>query len=167
MITAPTDFVGKYALSQGIYNTPDYQYYIDKYESKYLKELLGIDLYNDFNADLILGAGVPTEPRFITIFEPLDFQWNNGNFTSEGMKQMLVGLIYFEIVRDFDNQITPIGNVSPKGENSDKVRSYNSTMWNRYNEGITSFRAIQCYILKEREDYNLFNGKNKLYATWL
>jgi hypothetical protein len=150
MIIAPTDFVGKYALSQGIYNTPDYQYYIDKYEPKYLKELLGIDLYNEFNADLILGAGVPTEPRFITIFEPLD-----------------LGLIYFEIVRDFDNQITPIGNVSPKGENSDKVRSYNSTMWQRYNEGITSFRAIQCYILKEREDYNLFNGKNKLYATWL
>lgn len=167
MIVSTSDFVGKYALSQGMYNTPDYQYYIDKYEPKYLKDLLGIDLYNEFEADLITGGGTPTEPRFLDIFLPLNYDYNFRVYYSEGMKQMLVGFIYFEIVRDFDNQMTPIGNVAPKGENSDRVTAINSTMWDRYNEGVKSYKAIQRYIMNEASTYDKYNGQNKLYSTWL
>ena len=47
MIVTTSDFQGKYSLSQGMYNTPDYQYYIDKYEPKYLKELLNVSSHRD------------------------------------------------------------------------------------------------------------------------
>ena len=76
MIVATGDFTGKFALSKGMYNVADYQAYIDKYEPQYLKELLGVELYDEFIIDLTLGGGVPTEALFLTIFEPLNFDYN-------------------------------------------------------------------------------------------
>lgn len=176
MIVTSSDFVGKYALSNSMYDTPDYDFYINTYENEYLVSLLGADLAALFIADVIAGGGTPTEQRFIDIFVPFSIEYNwlfytrggsKRNWTSEGMQVTLTGLIYFEIVRDQSNKMTPIGNVSSKGENSDAVRSFNSRMWDRYNRGLQNYRAIQSYIMKYRTDYPEFNGEIKKLAYWI
>jgi hypothetical protein len=71
MFLTPTDFTGKYELHKGMYDTAKLQIYINKYEIRYLKEMLGVDLYNQFIGDLTSGANpVPKSPNFTKLFLP-------------------------------------------------------------------------------------------------
>jgi hypothetical protein len=158
---------GKYEIHTGIYETERLQSYIDKYEKMYLINLLGVDLYNDFIAN-------PTFPEYVFIYEPFEVDSNSvslyfGNriIISEGMKVMLLGFIYFEYVKDLTNQITPVGNVRPVGENSADVSTLYSMMYARYNESIKTYRGIQQYICLNKGDYDTFNGVFKESAYWI
>jgi hypothetical protein len=170
MFVTVGDFkIGKYELSSGIYSAPRIQSYIDKYERRYLTHLLGVDLYNEFAADVLLGLGLPTEPRFVVIYEllTLDLPWCI--LDSDGMKEMLTGFIYYEYTKDEIVQMTPNGNVRPVGQNSEVAGSLYTQIYNRYNEGVRSYKAIQMYIWKNPEDYDYdsFNGIPKGMASWL
>ena len=70
MFLTPLDFTGKYELSQGMYNTGPLLEYIEKYEKRYLLDLLGAELYKLLALDS-LGPAAPTEPRFLVIFNAL------------------------------------------------------------------------------------------------
>ena len=175
MILAPSDFTGKYQLSTGMYDTAKLQDYINRYEQRYLKELFGVALYNDFNADLL--NNVPQSPNFLILFNPLsedmgyNFYYFNGIYEgvnqidSEGIKEMLKGFIYFEYAKDLVNQMTPYGNVKPKAENSDVANTLFSMMYTRYNEAIRSYNSIRDFIkyttapsLGQVIDFNLTSG---------
>lgn len=161
MITIPEDYIGKFALSNGMFSTSKLQIYIDRYEPRYLRELLGVELYNEFVTDLI--DGLPQSPNFIKIFEALAedvgsyyYTYNryyqiNEILDSAGMYDMLQGFIYFEYSKDLKNQMTPYGNVKQNAENSEVVNTLFSTMYNRYNEGIKSYDSIQQYILLNQD----------------
>ncbi|QDP50830.1 MAG: hypothetical protein Unbinned2903contig1001_20 [Prokaryotic dsDNA virus sp.] len=168
-IIQTSNFTGKYALPQGMYVSNNISNYITIYEGKYLRELLGVDLYNLFEADLILGVTQPTEPRFLVIWDQLNFDYSNMVYRSEGFHQMLKGFIYFEYLKDSINEITPIGNVKPIGENSQTVNTLGSTMYGRYNDAIKSYNTIQKYIQVNPLDYDYsdFNGVHKSYNYWL
>jgi hypothetical protein len=170
MIVQVSDFkVGKYELHSGIYDVPRIQAYIDKYEKRYLTELLGGDLFALFEADLTLGAGVPTEARFTAIFEALTTDLTWCILYSEGMKEMLMGFIYYEYTKDEIVQMTPVGNVRPVGQNSEVAGSLYTQIYNRYNDSVRTYKAIQGYIWKnpEKYDYSEFNGMTKGMVTWL
>lgn len=168
MIITIADFIGKYELSTGMYDQAKLQDYINKYEPLYLVNLLGASLYAEFNADLILGAGMPTEPRFLYVFDPFNYDYNCDILISEGMKEMLLGCIYFEYLKDLSNQVTVAGNVKPIGENSKNTSTLNTMMYGRYNDGIRTYRTIQYYIcVVKSEDYDGFNGNTKEFAYWL
>jgi len=170
MIVQVSDFkVGKFELHSGIYDVPRIQAYIDKYEKRYLTELLGGDLYALFAADLILGSGTPTEPRFLTIFEALTIDLTWCILYSEGMKEMLLGFIYYEYTKDEIVQMTPVGNVRPVGQNSEVAGSLYTQIYTRYNDAVRTYRAIHGYIWKDPEgyDYADFNGMPKQMVTWL
>jgi hypothetical protein len=157
MITTPQDYIGKYSLSTGMFSTSKLQEYIDRYEPRYLKELFGVDLYDQFVSDL--SGGVPQSPNFLKVFNA--FSENVGGYyytynrhyqytellDSEGIKEMLKGFIYFEYAKDLKNQMTPYGNVTQNAENSDITNTLFSLMYTRYNEAIRSFDSIQQYIL--------------------
>lgn len=161
MITAPDDYIGKYALSNGMFSTSKLQEYIDRYEPRYLRELFGVELYNQFESDLV--GGLPQSPNFIKIFEALAedvgsyfYTYNryyqiNEIIDSEGMYEMLKGFVYFEYAKDLKNQMTPYGNVKQKAENSDVVNTLFSLMYTRYNEAIRSYDSIQQYILLNQD----------------
>lgn len=170
MIVQVSDFnEGKFELHTGMYDIPRIQSYIDKYEPRYLRELLGVDLFNLFNADLILGGGTPTEPRFIKIFDELtiDLPWRI--LDSDGIKEMLMGFIYYEYTKDQIVQMTPNGNVRPVGQNSEVAGSLYTQIYTRYNDGVRSYKAIQMYIWKNPDAYDFddFNGVPKGLVTWL
>lgn len=169
MITQITDYKGKYKLSTGMYDTAKLQDYINRYEPRYLKELLGVELYNQFIADLD-AENLPESPNYIKIYDPLSedvtslgitqtgspfngilnahyLYGYNSILDSEGIKEMLKGFIYFEYAKDLMNEMTPYGNVRQSGENSENVGGIVTLIYTRYNEAIKSFRSIQEYIL--------------------
>ena len=147
MFVTIQDFVGKYQLSTGMYDTAKLQDYIDKYEKQYLIELFGADLYDEFISDLD-PMNVPQSPNFLTVFNPFH---KNVAFSqlimSDGIIEMLKGFIYYEYSKDITNQMTTAGNIRPIGENSENVSTINSMIYTRYNTAIKSYRAIQLYIL--------------------
>jgi hypothetical protein len=147
MFVTIEDFVGKYQISTGMYDTDKLQEYIDKYEKQYLIELFGAELYDEFISDLDV-SNVPQSPNFLMLFNPFHKNLGMGQLImSDGIQEMLKGFIYFEYVKDLANQMTPLGNVRPTGENSTSISSLGSMMYNRYNTAIKSYRAIQLYIL--------------------
>jgi hypothetical protein len=156
MILSPSDFAGKYELHTGMYVQSKLINYIDIYEPMYLKQLFGVDFYNQFAGDLL--NNIPQSPNFLTVFNPLSqdlgnsfytnngFSYVNSMILSEGIKEMLKGFIYFEYAKDLNNQMTPYGNVKPISENSEVVSTLFSMMYTRYNEAINTYRAIQRYL---------------------
>lgn len=168
MIVTLSDFnAGKYELSRGMYDNAKLQNYIDVFEKRYLIQLLGVELYNEFEADLTAGGGTPTETRFLTIFNPLNFDYSFEIFQSEGIKEMLIGFIYYEYLADQINQMTINGNVLPQGENSERATTLYSTVYSRYNLAVVSYDTIQKHIWLNRSDYSKFNGRPKGFAYWL
>lgn len=168
MIVSVSDFgSGKYELHRGLFDNVKIQNYIDKYEKRYLLELLGVELYNEFHSDLIAGGGYPTEARFQEIYEPLNFDYSFEIYLSEGIKEMLIGFIYFEFVKDLINQMTVNGNVLPVGENSEPARTLYTTMYDRYNMSVKSYDTIQKHIWLNRSEYDHFNGNPKGFVYWI
>lgn len=158
MIVQISDFTGKYEIHTGLYDQTKLQDYIDIYEKRYLVELLGATLYNEFISDLD-PYNVPESPNFQQIFNPFIEDQNavldNQILISEGIKQMLKGFIYFEYLKDTTNQTTPNGLVIPSNENSTTATTLYSMMYTRYNEAVRTYRAIQWYIIT---NYNLKGG---------
>lgn len=159
------DFENKFELSTGMYSNSKLQNYIDRYEDIYLVEMLGVELYNQFIADLNL-QNYPNSNKFIKLFNPFNEQISFTLMISKGMKDMLVGFIYFEYLKDLVTQTTSVGVTKPQEQNS-KVITSHTTIYGRYNESIKTYNAIQEYILFNMTDYADFKGVQKLYAYWI
>ncbi len=146
MFLTPTDFTGKYELHTGMYDNDKLQSYIDKYEVRYLREMLGVTLYNEFISDL--DFKVPQSPNFKNIFYPFAEDVNMYSMLeSDGMLEMLKGFIYFEYSKDQMMQQTTFGGVQQKSETSKVLTSLQTLIYNRYNEAIRTYKSIQDYIL--------------------
>ena len=158
------DFTGKFALSTGMYANTNIQSYIDRYEDIYLTELLGVKLYDLFIADLV--SNVPVTAKYTKIFNAFKEELDIRLIISKGMKDMLVGFIYFEYMKDSITQTTPIGVVKQSTENSTPISAH-TPIYLRYNESIKNYRAIQDYIMQNLSTYPLFRGYTKQYAYWL
>ena len=164
-----TDFeVGKFAVHRGMYSTPDFQSYIDKYEKRYILELLGANLGNEFIDDVQAGGGgIPTEQRFVDILEPIEFDYGMELIVSDGIKEMLKGFVYYEYLKDQVTQATANGLLTQKSENSESVSGLFTQLYTRYNDACRSYKGIQRYILTKRGDYSGFNGREKSFAYWI
>jgi len=147
----PADFTGKYELHTGMYDVNKLQAYIDKYEGRYFRQLLGVDMYNSLLSDIDQQTNEPKSPNFQFIFSPFAEDVNLFSILdSDGMLDMLKGFIYFEYAKDLLNQMTPYGNVRQKAENSTAILALQSQMYNRYNESVRTLRAIRDYIYLNR-----------------
>lgn len=147
MFLTPSDFIGKYELHKGMYDTAKLQIYINKYEIRYLKSLLGVDLYNQFIADLSPNPPLPRSPNFQKIFYAFAEDVNYNMLDSDGMLEMLKGFIYFEYSKDNFMQQTTYGGVQQTAENSKVLTSLQTMIYARYNEAIRTYNAIQGYLI--------------------
>ena len=159
------DFENKFELSYGSYSYLKIQDYINRYEDIYLVELFGVELYNQFIADLNSNF-YPQDAKFIKLFEPFNEQESFTLMTSRGIKDMLLGFIYFQYLKDLITQTTIVGVTKPQEQNS-KVITSHTTIYGRYNESVKTYNAIQEYILFNMNDYADFRGVKKLYAYWI
>jgi hypothetical protein len=158
---------GKFEIHTGMYAQTNIQEYIDKYEKRYLIDLLGATLGSDFISDVQAGSGTPTIQKYVDIFNPIEIDYSLEIIQSDGIKEMLKGFIYYEYVKDLVTQMTAVGMVTPKGENSERVNTLFTQMYTRYNDACRSYKGVQKYIWTRRGDYDEFNGRAKQFITWL
>ena len=143
-IVVNTDFRGEYNVSKTCYDQIDF--YIEKYEKKYLVKLLGAELYGLFIADLTVSdPQVPQTQRFLDIFNVFNVDNSRYVVTSEGIRRMLTQLIYFHYVRE--NQVinTAGGTVSNSVELG-LPASFKGNIVQAFNEGVDNSHSIQWFI---------------------
>ena len=145
--------------------------YITDFENDYLICLLGADLYKEFLADYDSDpADQPTEPRFTAIYGEILFDDSTcGIVHSKGMKDMLVGFIYWEFMRDNPIKKNIGGLFRNTQANSTMAKTSESNIYKAYNESIDSYWAIQRYIClnPENYDYEEFNGQFKMKNSFI
>ena len=176
LIIGLDDFkAGKCAISTNMYTLKDLNDYIIRNESKYLQELLGVDLYELFIADL--QNGVPQDPKFVKIFNP--FAFNDHSKTvmfagylkeshlvrSEGMTEMLRAFIYSEYTKEQNFKNTISGNTQDEVEVATLQSAMNNGLQEKYNNAVSNYDAIQTYICRHIDDYPEFCGIVKNYLT--
>ena len=157
---------GKFELHHGMYEQAKIQAYIDKYERQYLVKLLGVELFNQFVADLV--SNVPQTAKYLKIYN--SFEYDNVNcyiYISEGMLDMIKGFVYYQYLKDLTNNVAVSGNVRPLGENSENVSTLNSMIYTRFNDSVRTYKAIQHYICDFSSDYLKYNGISIGMAYWI
>lgn len=148
---------GRNSIAVNTYQEATLQDYIDKWERNYLLELLGGELYDLFIADLV--GGIPQTARFVAIYDEFYETIYGEQMNSEGMIEMLKGLIYFEYVRDgFNTQMTT-GIKKSKGENTDFVNMQGHDLYTRFNNAGETFEAIRAKLCNESDTYPEYDGK--------
>ena len=155
------DFSGKFELAKS--NDDLIDEYIAEYEERTLIELLGKELFDLFKAevtDQVVAAGI-----YKTIYDPFVLQVNGYTVTSQGMKKMLLGLLYFQYVRD--NRVKQTMNGAVEQQTEVAVNSDNTFLYLRYNDGVDTYKAIQQYILSKLDVYPTFLGLYKMKASFV
>jgi len=166
-IVKTTDFVGKYKISQNGYAETDLQAFIDKYEKVYIRRLLGITLGDLFYADIAVSTFLPpVTARYTVLFNAIAQELNGCDVISNGVKEMLIGFIYWEYVRFTQTQNTLNGSVVQENETAVQVDLASTPIYDNYNEAIDSYTAIQYYVNYNKADYPEYNGQCLSKAHW-
>lgn len=139
-IISPTDFRGQQNIP-GISNPGTFQnvkIFIDKYEDKFLKELLGASLAAEFIAALVPVEVVPaTNP--IT-YVPILPKWLYLRNQTD-LKPMLINYIYYWYIRNEVTFTAVTGEAKTENENSTRVSSVDKQFraWNEMVDMARSF----------------------------
>jgi hypothetical protein len=163
LLIKPEDFTGKNGIPQNTFS--EISAWIDKYEEPYLAKLLGAELFKLFKADITVY--LPSTPIYQALFNP--FKEDDGSLLriSEGMKEMVLGFVFFEYMRNdgkFKNTIS--GPQVNTGETSREVGYSEFNIWGRYNDSARTFQEIQWYIEKNSSDYPDYNGQEIGLVHW-
>ncbi len=165
IISSSEDFnFGRYMINDDDWTRQSLKQYIKLNEKKLLYDLLGIEL-----ADLLLldldQYKEPQNARFTAIFNPLSFNFKDKIYHSEGIKEVLKGLVYAEFTKEqnFKNNIN--GNSQNLYEQGEVISSKMAGLTNKYNEAIDSFWSIQVFCCDNRDVYTEFNGQSKDYNS--
>jgi hypothetical protein len=165
ILISASDFTGENKIATDVFTDAELDAFITIYEAKLLYELMGIELYDLFIADLV--AGVPQTAKYVTIYEAFVKEIDDEMFMSDGMKVMLVKWVFFHYVRTQSQTNTIQGNTQAEGTiNMPSAMSYTSLCID-YNKMISTFKAIQSYIESVKDaDYPTFKGILKHYMSW-
>jgi hypothetical protein len=136
-------------------------------EDNVLQMLLGCELYDLFIADLTVGTPqVPQTQIYLNIFNKFCIDDSMcGQQRSKGMKDLLEAFVYFDWHRYNLNKSVSTGMVRGDSENSNLVSPEAFGIYDKYNRGVESYRAIQQYISDNSSVYPTFNGNRLNYAS--
>ncbi len=133
-ICTPSDFSGFYNITQDAISEDNLKIYIDKYEKKYLRELLSDEAYQQIKAESTLSD------KFEDLINGCDYVKDGKNLVNIGLKEVLKAFIYYHFVGDnFTNMIG--GNYQSLGTNANPTdTTKNLSIVNaRYNEGVSNW----------------------------
>lgn len=136
------------------YQGGDINAFISQHEKAYLSRILGLDFANLFIADLV--GGVPINPLYLDIFNPLEVQYRRQIYASNGLVSILKGFIKAEYVKELQLSQDPTGSNVIKSENSNAIHE---SFFIGYNEQIIQGTAIQVYCKQNSTDYPDFSGE--------
>lgn len=157
LLIQKTDFTGIYALSQSISDTIDAS--IAEYEEKYLIDLLGVQLFDLFKASVT--SYIPSNGVYKTIYDPIRSDYGNCIRVSQGMKNMLLGFVWFHYVVDNAFKHSGTGIVANTQEIAVQANWDSGIVYKKYNAAVSDYQTIQWYIEKNLSDYPKFNGQPK------
>jgi len=179
-ILTTSDFTGEFAITSDQFTQAKLQAYIDMNDERLLYDLLGVELADLLIADLV--GGVPQTPIYQAFFNPfaednpkgnclIFFPWgrsyyfedwhccnHNTYYHSKGIKYYLKTAIWFLYTRDYIGEPAVQGNVKRDSTNSTMVNYNSRFVATKYNDGVSTARAIQWYIKENESDYSEFNG---------
>jgi hypothetical protein len=159
-----TDFIGKYKISQSTFTTEDLNNFISQYEKKYLYDLLGKTLADLFIADLV--NYVPVDPIYLDVYNEINKVINGCLRISDGLKNMILGFIYFEYMRKSPVKSGITGNTVNVNENSISA-GFMHDIYGRYNESINNYHTIQMFCLDDPTTYPDFDGVRKSISHYI
>ncbi len=167
------DFVGFHAIATSAAIEDVIDAYIAKFEQKFIRQLLGPTLGNLFIADL---ANTTQAPRFAVIEDAFSIQDNDvlvpvvmspteqnyGKiYESEGMKEMLLSMIYFEYVSDRQVRQGQAGTAKSNVDTANVVgfQAAQRSAEKKWNDAIETSESIQWYCsIYKPADYPEFMG---------
>lgn len=158
-----SDFKGQDKVARDKFTKPELQEYIDKFEVRYLQDLLGCELYDEFALDFAIIGTEPTDPKFTEIWNQFCMDDNCGIRRSESIVGMLSLFIYFEFLRD-QKVKNNIGGINKNEQaNSIEASFRESNIYTNYNQSLESYWAIQWLICSNPNeyDYSKYNGQVK------
>jgi hypothetical protein len=145
-----SDFIGEVVIAQTeqVNVATTVNRYIAKYETEYLKKVLGHTLFAQYNAGIIANTPAYLELR------------NGGTYTDlhgdtviyEGLKEAIVNYIYFHYIRDTVTFTT--GGGEKKTDPPRAVSSLDKQVraWNRM---TVLSKAARCFIYAKQSVYNV------------
>lgn len=124
--------------------------FIVKYETRYLKELLGLDLYAEFQAGLLID---PIEQKWIDL--------RNGLRNETTKESPIANYVYYWWMRNHASRTSAIGEVVPVAENSERtspigkmVRAWNEMVdWNYEVLDILTVDVLESYFPLYKDCY--------------
>ena len=133
---------------------------IKNVEDRILPLLFGIDLSNLFLIDFgSVTPNEPNDPRFIAVYEPFTELIDDCIITSNGMREMLKGFVYFFEVRHKHGRNTAEGIKKTNGINSTNMSSISLDVMSRYNDAVETFKAIRAKMVEnDNNDYDDYEG---------
>lgn len=169
-LVLPTDFAvrDKFYIPLGTKDEAGLQATIDRVEREYLSRMFGKELYDLFIADLVTdseGRGVPASARFLTVYDALMYQDENSClFQTDGMVEMVKGLVYFIYIKDRVHLLTTNGIKTTDSENANNANGISMDINHRYNDGIEAYKVLQDYMYNEDPDtYPEYDGVYEAY----
>jgi hypothetical protein len=151
------DFTGKYSITKNDFDAGKLDLYIDDFEIISLQELFGVELY-----DLWVIGIAASDPIYTKLRDAFTEQLDCGIIlNSRGIKNILLGLVYFQYKTDGYTQPTITANVKSKNENAENANLFTANIQSRYNESIETYKAIQGYICDNLDVYPTFKGIEK------
>lgn len=163
LLIVKSDFVGKYSLATSTKGNDNINDYIERYEEQILLELLGIELFDLFKADVDGVTRLPITDIYLDLYNKINFMYCERLYTSFGLKNILLAIIYFYYIRDNVTKQTVNGDVKIQTEVSQQANQ--TYLLLRYNEAIQSYNAIQRYCLVNKDVYPTFKGIIKRSAS--
>lgn len=160
-ILNPNDFIGKYNISKNQLNLTPLQTCIDSVEFKIMNQLFGVELL------ALYTQGIEDDEEIYTVlFDQLVFEYNDKQYISNGITEMLKGFTYYSFFVETTTQASTNGNVIESSENSRMANDIETNIYMRYNEAVRTFNAIQLYLLVNSDVYPTFKGMKKHLMTW-
>lgn len=150
------DFKGFHNVAVNKNASSKFQSIIDYWENEYLTQLLGIELRNLFVADLL--NGVPQNPEYLEFYNEfqIDLGCGQGVIFSKGMKQMILGLVYYHFISNDNARHTLTGTVVNDNANSSILDNLNTerVAEKRYNEIIDTYNIISYKVVRKLKLYD-------------
>jgi len=161
-ITSTSDFIGQYEININKNNVNNVQACIDSVEELALLQLFGVDF-----KDIVLDGVDNLDPIYEKLYNPFNYQDSCDRiWQSKGVKEMLLGFIYFEWFATHSVAVVLDGQRENESENSKVASSLKTNNEKRYNDAVKTYRAIQAYINDNMDIYPEFKGQDKLLMNW-
>lgn len=123
------------------------QGFIDKYEPKVLRKLLGVKMYNDA---LTASAVDPVAAPWADFFDGADYDSGSKHF--DGLKLLIADYVYWFYMFDYNVQTVQVGVAKPKSENATPASPVHK-MVSAWNEFVYLTCSMHDYLRANEEDF--------------